>query len=48
MVQASSDPDSDTLTYAWTQTAGTSATLSDASSATPSFTAPDVDATETH
>jgi Tol biopolymer transport system component len=37
------DPDGDTLTYAWTQTAGTSITLSDASSATPSFTAPDVD-----
>ena len=43
----SSDPDGDTLTYAWTQTAGTSATLSDASSATPSFTAPDVDSTDT-
>jgi hypothetical protein len=41
---ASSDPDGDTLTYAWTQTAGTAATLNDASSATPSFTAPDVGA----
>src|SRR5215210_7354531 len=41
---ASTDPDSDTLTYAWTQTAGTSATLSGADSATPSFTAPDVGA----
>src|SRR5215210_1474503 len=29
---ASSDPDGDTLTYAWTQTADTAATLSDASS----------------
>ncbi len=40
---ASTDPDGDTLTYAWTQTAGTAATLSGADSATPSFTAPDVD-----
>ncbi|MDQ3909244.1 MAG: PKD domain-containing protein, partial [Thermoproteota archaeon] len=39
---ASTDPDGDTLTYAWTQTAGTAATLSDATSKTPSFTAPDV------
>ena len=41
---ASSDPDGDTLTYAWTQTAGTAATLSGASSKTPTFTAPDVSA----
>src|SRR5919109_585726 len=40
----SSDPDGNTLTYSWTQTAGTAATLNDASSATPSFTAPDVSA----
>jgi hypothetical protein len=40
----SSDPDGDTLTYAWTQTAGTAATLSSASSKTPTFTAPDVSA----
>jgi hypothetical protein len=36
---ASTDPDGDTLSYAWTQTAGTSVTLSGASTATPSFTA---------
>ncbi|MFL6475070.1 MAG: PKD domain-containing protein, partial [Nitrososphaera sp.] len=41
---ASTDPDGDTLTYAWTQTAGTAATLTGADSATPSFTAPDVGA----
>jgi hypothetical protein len=41
---ASSDPDSDTLTYAWTQTSGTAATLSDASNVKPTFTAPDVPA----
>jgi hypothetical protein len=40
---ASTDPDSDTLTYGWIQTADTAAaTLRDASSATPTLTAPDV------
>jgi predicted secreted protein len=39
---ASSDPDGTVASYSWTQTAGTSVTLSDANSATPSFTAPDV------
>ncbi|MDZ5812791.1 malectin domain-containing carbohydrate-binding protein, partial [Halorubrum sp. AD140] len=43
----SSDPDGDSLSYEWTQTGGTDATLDDASAATPSFTAPDVDADET-
>ena len=41
----SSDPDGDTLTYAWTQTSGPSVTLSGASSAAPSFTAPNAAAT---
>ncbi len=36
----STDPDNDTLTYAWTQTAGTAVTLSDATAAQPTFTAP--------
>ncbi|MCA9770993.1 MAG: right-handed parallel beta-helix repeat-containing protein [Myxococcales bacterium] len=39
---ASSDPDGQTLAFAWTQVSGPAATLSDATSATPSFTAPDV------
>jgi len=37
----SSDPDvGDTITHSWTQTSGPAVTLDDASSATPSFTAP--------
>ena len=36
----STDGDGDTLTYAWTQTGGPSVTLSDATAAVPSFTAP--------
>ena len=34
------DPENTTLTYAWTQTGGTSVTLSNASAASPTFTAP--------
>jgi K319L-like, PKD domain len=36
----STDPENDTLTYAWTQTSGPAVTLSDPTSATPTFTAP--------
>ena len=44
---ASSDPDGDALTYAWSQVSGTSAVLSGANTASPSFTAPLVNANET-
>jgi flagellar basal body rod protein FlgB len=44
----SSDPDAgDTLNYSWMQTGGTSVSLTDANTATPNFTAPDVDGDET-
>ena len=36
-----------TLTYAWTQTAGTTVTLSDSTAAQPTFTIPDLLAGET-
>ncbi|BBO83653.1 hypothetical protein DSCO28_42190 [Desulfosarcina ovata subsp. sediminis] len=44
----SSDPDGDALSYQWVQTdsSGVSVSLSDADTATPSFTAPDVAAGE--
>ncbi|HRI72008.1 MAG TPA: M36 family metallopeptidase, partial [Polyangium sp.] len=38
----SSDPDNDPLTYAWTQSAGPTVTLSDATAAQPTFVAPDI------
>ena len=41
---ASFDPEGNPLTYAWTQLAGPAVALSDASAATPAFTAPSVDA----
>lgn len=37
---ASSDADGDTLTYAWTQTAGSAVMLSDATAVRPTFTSP--------
>lgn len=40
---ASSDPDGDAITFSWSQTGGTAASLADADTATPSFTAPAVD-----
>ena len=43
----SSDPNNDALTFAWAQTAGPAVTLSNASSATASFTAPNVNSTTT-
>ncbi len=36
----SSDPEGNTLTYAWTQTQGPTVTLSSATAASPTFTAP--------
>ena len=41
----SSDPEGGTLTYAWTQTGGTTVTLSDATAQSPTFTAPVAPAT---
>ena len=40
----SSDPEGHTLTYAWTQTSGTSVTLTNVATAQPTFTAPEVTA----
>ena len=44
---ASSDPEGETLSYAWRQTAGTTVTLSSATAQSPTFTAPDLAANET-
>lgn len=38
----STDPDADDLTYAWTQTSGTTVTFDDATAEAPTFTAPAV------
>ncbi len=43
---ASSDPDNDTITYAWTQVSGTPVSLAGGSSATPTFVAPLVNGNE--
>ncbi len=44
---ASSDPDGNLLSYSWTQTGGTAVTLSSATAARPTFTAPVAPATLT-
>ena len=43
----SSDPEGDTLTYAWEQTAGTTASLSSSTVVKPSFVAPTITANQT-
>lgn len=42
----SSDPDNDALTYIWTQVSGPAVTLTGATTASPSFTAPNVQGTQ--
>ena len=44
---ASSDPDGSISSYSWTQTAGDNVSLTGASTATPSFTAPSTDSAQT-
>ena len=41
LTNSSRDPDGDTMTWLWEQTAGTTVTLSDATAESPTFTAPD-------
>ena len=41
LTNSSRDPDGDTMTWQWEQTAGTAVTLSDATAESPTFTAPD-------
>ena len=43
----SNDPDGDTINFEWLQSSGTSVSLNDNTSATPSFTAPSVNSTTT-
>jgi hypothetical protein len=43
---ASTDPENDTITFAWTQTAGTTVTIADDDMAMASFDAPDVTTSE--
>jgi len=45
--RGSSDPDGDSLTYSWTQTQGPTVSLSGATTAQPSFTAPTVSVSTT-
>jgi hypothetical protein len=44
---ASSDADGSIISYAWTQTLGLNVNLNDSSLMTPTFTAPDIDSTQT-
>ena len=43
----STDPDGDTITYAWSQTRGPTVTLSSSTSASPTFDAPLINSTQT-
>src|SRR5207237_9508490 len=43
---ASSDPDGDTLSYSWTQTAGPNAPLSNSNTATPTLKTPSLNSSD--